>query len=276
MDFFLQRLRALDFTLFQLGGASVTLGTLFKLVLLSVLLLWFAGRVRQWMVVRVLVRFEHFDLGTRQAVASVLRYLILILGFALILQNAGIKLTALSVVAGAVGVGVGFGLQNIISNFISGLIIMLERPIKVGDRIELGPLEGTVREIGARRTTVVTPDNVAILVPNTRFITDNVVNLVYTGASVRLRVSLNVPASRLAPKRVRQLLLDVAHAQHGVLREPRPTVLQTSAGMGDAPLAYELAVWHDPYGPTRQQLASDLNCAITHALAQHVQHEPTS
>ena len=85
-----------------------------------------------------------------------MRYAVLAIGFVLILQNAGVNLTAFSVLAGAVGVGVGFGLQNIFSNFISGLIIMLERPIKVGDRVEMGGIEGTVLEIGVRRTTVIT------------------------------------------------------------------------------------------------------------------------
>ena len=90
----------------------------------------------------------------------------------MVLQNVGINLAALSVVAGAVGLGVGFGLQNVVSNFISGLIITMERPIKVGDRIEVGGVEGVVQEIGARCTTVITNDRMAILVPNQRFILD--------------------------------------------------------------------------------------------------------
>src|SRR5207248_4786455 len=118
---------------------------------------------------------------------------VLVAGFAMILQNAGINLGALTVVAGALGVGVGFGLQNIVSNFISGIIIMLERPIKVGDRVEMaGDIEGTVHEIGARSTLIFTQDQVAILVPNQKFITDTVVNLMHAERPIRLRVTLQV------------------------------------------------------------------------------------
>ena len=108
-----------------------------------------------------------------------MHYAVLVIGALLVLENAGINLTTFAVVGSALAVGVGFGLQNIISNFISGLIILLERPIEIGNRIELGGVEGIVQEIGARRTTVITPDQIAILVPNQKFITDNVTNYVY-------------------------------------------------------------------------------------------------
>ena len=190
----LERLRELDVRLFTLGGVSFNLSSALKLVLLVAALFWLAGLLRRITVQRVL-RHTPLDAGTRQAVGALVNYTVLVIGFALILQNAGINLTALSVVAGAVGVGVGFGLQNIVSNFISGVIIMFERPIRIGDRIEVAGIEGTVREIGARRTTVFTDDNVAILVPNQRFIVDNVVNHFYAHAPIRLRVPMQVPST---------------------------------------------------------------------------------
>src|SRR5438132_11010995 len=152
---FLDRLKAYDIALFTLGGVSLSLSSVLKLVLLLALLWWVAGRLHRLIVEHALTH-THFDPGTRQMVGSIVRYLVLVVGIVLILQNAGVNLSALGVLAGAVGVGVGFGLQNVVSNFISGLIIMLERPFKVGDRIEIGGIEGTVQEIGARRTTVVT------------------------------------------------------------------------------------------------------------------------
>jgi len=176
---------ASDIVLLRLGDGTLTLGTLVKLIILVAALFWFASALRGWLSSRVLRRLP-VDEGTRIAIASMLRYLVLILGMVLILQNVGINLSALGVVAGAVGVGVGFGLQNIVSNFISGVIIMLERPIKVGDRIEVGGVEGVVREISARRTTLVTMDNVAILIPNQRFIVENVINSAYLEEPVRL------------------------------------------------------------------------------------------
>ena len=259
---FIARLRAFDVPLFSLGGSQFSLFSLLQLVLAFVLLFWGAAVLRRLIVERLLGRTA-FDIGTRQAVGGFVRYVVLVIGFVLILQNAGINLTALSVVGGAIGVGIGFGLQNIISNFISGLIVMLERPIKVGDRIEVGGIEGTVREIGARRTTIVTLDHVAILVPNSRFIVDNVVNLVYTEAPLRLRVPVSV-AQGPDPAEVRRLLLDAAQAHSQVLTAPTPTVLLPS--LGGAAMGFELMVWHDARGISRQQLTSDLNYLIAERL----------
>ena len=242
-------LQALDIRLFSFGGADFTLTSLLKLTLALGLLVFVAARLRHWMVSRVLLRFQ-MDLGTRQAIGSIVRYLVLIVGVLVILQNAGINLTTFNVVAGALGVGVGFGLQNVFSNFISGLIVMFERPIKVGDRIEVAGVEGVVHEIGARRTTVVTNDNVAILLPNQRFITDNVVNVVYLERAVRLRVPVNV-AQGSSIDRVRSLLEDAAAANDRVLQQPAPSVLLLS--LGGAAMNFELVVWYQPAGCTRQQ-----------------------
>jgi small-conductance mechanosensitive channel len=252
--------------LFTLGGASVTAGGLLRTLVMLIALTWLSGWLRRWMVARALTRFHHMDLGTREAVASVVHYLVLVLGIALILQNAGIRLTALGVVAGAVGVGVGFGLQNVISNFISGLIIMLERPVKVGDPVEMGGVAGVVREIGARRTTIVTPDQVAVLVPNQRLITDNVTNMGYLGRPVRLRLPVAVPAD-VGLATLRERLLAAARAEPRVLADPPPALLITSVG-ATTPTA-ELAVWHAPTEASRQDLAAALNAQIARLL-----HEP--
>jgi small-conductance mechanosensitive channel len=256
----------LNHELFTLGGASVSAGGLLRTLAMLVALVWLSSWLRRWMVARALVRFQHMDLGTREAVASVVHYLALVLGIALILQNAGIRLTALGVVAGAVGVGVGFGLQNVISNFISGLIIMLERPVKVGDPVEMGSVSGVVREIGARRTTIVTPDQVAVLVPNQRLITDNVTNMGYLGRPVRLRLPVAVPAD-VGLATLRERLLAAARAEPRVLADPPPALLITSVGAA-TPTA-ELAVWHAPTEASRQDLAAALNAQIARLL-----HEP--
>lgn len=254
----LDRWRDYDVRLFVLGDATVTLSSLLKVLVLLAILFWFAGAMRHWLVRRALTRTE-LDEGTRQAFGAILRYVVLIVGFMLILQNAGINLTALSVVAGAVGVGVGFGLQNVFSNFVSGVIIMLERPIKVGDRVEMATVEGTVREIGARRTTIVTHDNIAILVPNQKFITDQVTNLVYAEVPIRLRLPVHV-AGDSDPALVERLMLDAARAHPQVMREPGPEVLRPT--LVGASLVFELCVWHAARGPVRRHLASELNRLI--------------
>jgi len=258
-------LAPLHWVLFRLSDTEITVGSLVKLLLLATLLFWLAGALRRWLAGRVLTRFD-IEAGTRDAVASIVRYTVLVLGMVLILQNVGINLGALSMVAGAVGVGVGFGLQNIVSNFISGLIIMLERPIKVGDRVEVANVEGVVREISARRTTVVTSDNVAILIPNQRFILDSVVNLAYLNAPVRLRVAASLAADTDVAQAER-LLKEAAGELPGVLGTPPPQVLLRS--LGGAARQFELAVWFTPARVARDELTSQLNQAIARRFAVH-------
>ena len=258
----LARLRDYDIVLFTLGGAPLSLSSVLKLLLLVGLLWWAAGRLRRLIVEHTLTH-THIDAGTRQVVGAIVRYLVLVIGIVLILQNAGVNLSALGVLAGAVGVGVGFGLQNVVSNFISGLIIMLERPFKVGDRVEIGGIEGVVQEIGARRTTLVTQDRLAVLVPNQRFILENVLNQVYEETPVRLRIALAV-ASGTDPELMRRLLCEAAREHAHVLKQPEPEVLITS--LGGAATSYELAVWHEARGPRRMQLASELNFLVGQKL----------
>ena len=256
-------LAQLNVVLFRLGDAEVTISALIKVVVLLALLVFFVRRLSRF-IDRQLGRRPSFDSGTRVFAVKLVHYTLMIVGTMAILQTFGIKLTAFAVLAGAIAFGVGFGLQQIISNFVSGLIIMFERPIKVGDRIEIGTLEGNVTEIGMRRTTVVTSDNIAILVPNSRFITDNVVNVRYHAGHVRVRLSVNVAPSA-DPAVVRRSLLDVARAHPDVLAEPPPAVrllaLQPAGNMG-----FELQVWNSSRIDARDSLVSDLNFAIREKL----------
>jgi small-conductance mechanosensitive channel len=261
--FYLGELARLNVSLFRLGDAEVTALALVKLVILLALLFAFTRRLTRFIDRRLGLR-PSFDSGTRLAVVRIVHYTLIIVGTMVILQTFGIKLTAFAVLAGAIGVGVGLGLQQIISNFISGLIIMFERPIKVGDRVELGTIEGNVTEIGMRRTTVVTSDNIAILVPNSRFIIDNVVNVGYHSARVRVRLSVTV-APAADPAQVRQSLLDVAHAHPDVLTEPAPAVRLLALQAGGA-MMFELQVWNANRIDSRDSLISDLNFAIREKL----------
>jgi len=151
-----------------------------------IVLFWFTGLLRRWLD-RRLAGYTHIDEATRQTIGTLVRYTTLMIGFLVIMQAAGINLTTFNVVAGAVGVGVGFGLQNIVSNFISGLIVMFERPVKIGDRIEVGGIEGSVVAIGARATTVLTVDNVAAIVPNQKLIIETVKNWQHGNGMWQLR-----------------------------------------------------------------------------------------
>lgn len=253
-----------DIRLLSIGNADITVSSLLKLAISAWLLSLIAGRLSRFTLGRLLAR-THMAEGQRQAVMGLVHYTVLVVGAVLILQNAGINLTAFAVVASALGVGVGFGLQNIISNFISGLIIMMERPIQVGDRIELAGVEGLVHSIGARRTTVVTPDKTVILVPNQRFITDNVTNYVFLDKAIRLRVPVTVAASSDV-RQVEQLLLQAAEGSD-VHTEPRPEVAMTS--MSAASIGLELWVWYDGQASTKQQVLSRLYFSISDRLSSH-------
>jgi small-conductance mechanosensitive channel len=255
----------LDVPLLTLGGTVFTVASVLKLVAMLLLLVLVAARLSRWTLGKLLARTA-MHAGQRSAITALVHYAVLVVGLVVILQNAGINLTAFAVVASALGVGVGFGLQNIISNFISGLIILIEQPIRVGDRIELAGVEGVVHEIGARRTTVVTPDRIAILVPNQRFITDNVTNYVHLGGPIRLKVPVQVAGdSELAE--VRRLLLEAAAERPELVREPAPEVALLSMAGGH--LALELHAWFDAGATGRQPVLAALNLAIHERLTRH-------
>lgn len=173
---FLERLNNfLEYTLVTLGSSKLTVGLLIALVFSVFILVIVTEWIKKIIVHKVLTRYQ-MDIGTRQSVGTIIRYVLLIGGFVIIIQNSGIDLSALGILAGALGVGIGFGLQNITNNFISGLIILFERPIKVGDRIEVGDVNGDVIKISSRSTMIVTNDNISIIVPNSQFIDSPVIN----------------------------------------------------------------------------------------------------
>ena len=161
-------------------GTPFTLGKLIVLFVLLAVLFYVNRRFTRWVVDSLLARRD-LDIGVQTAVGTLVRYAVATIGVIVILEAVGIDLSAFAVLAGAVGVGLGFGLQNVTSNFVSGLIILIERPIKVGDRVEIGSIHGEVRRIGARATTVVTDENIAIIVPNSQFIAERVTNWSHTG-----------------------------------------------------------------------------------------------
>lgn len=250
--------RYLEIPLMKLGGAPVTLWAIIQLVVLVALLFYLSGKLRTWIVEQFLTR-TRMELGARQATGSIIRYTVIAIGFIVILQTAGIDLTALNVLAGAVGIGLGFGLQNIVNNFISGIIILFERPIKVGDRIVVGNVEGDVVHIGGRSTTVVTNDNITIIVPNSKFITENVVNWSHNDRKVRFRIP--VPVSYGSDVQlVERLLLEVAADNPDVLEKPPPAVRLIE--FGDSGLNFELRAWSTTLIHRRGLLTSNLNYAI--------------
>jgi len=248
----------LNYRIFTLGEAHITPLNVIYLILLTGLLFWLSNKLKTILIERVLGR-THLDLGARVAIGTITRYFLLFVGFLIILQTVGINLTTLNVLAGAIGIGVGFGLQNVASNFISGLIIMFERPIKIGDRIEVGDINGKVTGIGARSTTVRTNDNITIIVPNSKFIEENVVNWSFEENIVRFRVAVGV-AYDSDISLVKNLLLEVARENKDVLEEPKSAVRLIE--FGDSSINLQLWVWTKTKLQRKAAFISDLNFAI--------------
>jgi small-conductance mechanosensitive channel len=259
ITFLLNQIRSwFDITLFRLAGNDVTLSGLVTFTILVVLLFYISGRMRRWIADTLLVR-GHIEEGVRQSVATILRYVMVVAGLLIILQTMGIELTTLTVFAGTVGIGVGFGLQNIANNFVSGLIILFERPVKIGDRIEVGDVNGRVVDIASRSTTVVTNDNVAIIIPNSKFIVENVINWSYNDPKIRFKVPVTV-AYGSDVRVVEKALLEVARANPDVLEDPAPSVRLVE--FGDNGIQFALLVWSESRVHWKGRLISQLNFSI--------------
>lgn len=228
-----------QFRLFSLSGADFTMGDVIYFVVSIALIIYIAGWIKNLLVNKILSRYQ-LDIGIRQSIGTIIRYIILIIGFFVIIQTAGIDLSALGLVAGALGVGIGFGLQNVTNNFISGIIILFERPIKVGDRIEVGEISGDVVRISARATSIITNDNISVIVPNSDFINSTVINWSHNDRMVRFNFPIRV-SYKENPERIKSILLRVYEKNQGVLKNPKPDVLFDS--YDEDCLNFILRVW---------------------------------
>lgn len=253
-----------------LPRSGITVASVLLLLILFGAVILVERIFRRHFVSRVLRR-THLTPPLQFTLGRILGYGILALGFYISFQIVGIDLSSLAILAGAVGVGLGFGLQNIISNFISGLIILAERPIAIGDRIEIGGVAGQVRAISLRSTTVITSDNIAIIVPNADFITQRVTNWSYEDPRVRFRIPFGVAyGTDLAL--LKKLMMAVADGHPAALKTPKPELL--FVGFGDSSLNFELAVWSELGENAPRQFRSDLFYAIEAKLRQHAVEIP--
>jgi small-conductance mechanosensitive channel len=193
------------------------------------------------------------------AISQIVANVVLFVGIFVVLENTGIHLAALTVFAGAVGVGVGFGLQNIASNFISGLVILAERPITIGDRVEVAGIAGQVQLIRARSTVIRTNDNITMIVPNTKFIDSPVTNWTYGDPRVRFRIPVGV-AYGSDIDTVREALLAAGRENPNTLKDPGPSVFL--AKFGESSIDFELVVWSSEMSYRPRRYRSDLNFAI--------------
>jgi potassium-dependent mechanosensitive channel len=206
----------------------------------------------------------HLARGLPYAISTVLNYLILLIGFFLALAALGVDMTRFTILAGAFSVGIGFGLQNVINNFVSGLILLFERPIKVGDVVQIDASTGVVQRIGIRASIVRTPDGAEIIVPNGNLISNNVTN--WTFSDRRRAIQIPVTASRGAdPVKVIDLVKKLVASNEKVARQPAPQVYFSSVTGGV--LNFELRAWTDQYEDW-VRIRSDLALAINAALVK--------
>ena len=239
-----------------------TVGHLIELVVLLAVV-WIAEMIfRRVFLARALSR-SRLRPSVKFAITKIARYVVLALGIYLSLEAVEINLSSLAFLAGALGVGIGFGLQNIVSNFISGLIILTEAPIALGDRVEVSGTMGVVKEINLRSTTVTTGDNISIIIPNSNLITGPVVNWSHGDPTVRTRLKIGV-AYGTDIEKLRALMLEVAAAEPDILKTPAPDLI--FVGYGDSAINFELAVWSSMTVERPLRFKSRLFYAIHKAL----------
>lgn len=264
-NFIDQLKEVMNFVIFNVSGTKFTLITLIYIIIASALLIFLSKRITRLLENKLLAT-AIAEKGTRSAIVTIIRYAILLLGFFFIFKTAGFDLGAFSWMLGALGVGLGFGLQNITSNFISGIIILFERPIKIGDRIQVGDISGDVTSISMRSTTIVTNDNISIIVPNSKFINDNVINWSHNDRRIRVHYPVSV-SYKEDPEKVKEIVLNIANNHPDVLKNPEPAFWFVE--YGDNSLNFELVVWTSTYIQKPVVLKSRLYYIIFKEFAKH-------
>ena len=254
----------LQFKLFTLNQTPVTLMSLVIFLIIFMFLLILSGYLSRLLRSRVLPKF-HLEESIIYNISRVFYYAFLVMSTAFSFQFIGIDFSGLVVVFGFLSVGIGFGLQNITSNFISGLILLFERPIKIGDRVTVGGTEGDVVEIKMRSTVIRSLDNISIIVPNSEFVSAQVIN--WSHGDKKVRIGINVGVSYQSDlDTVLRTLREVADEHGEILKNPQPFVRLKE--FGDSSWNMFMGVWiNEPEDYYR--IRSDLNCAIVRKFREN-------
>ncbi len=249
----------LDFQLFQLGGNPITVLHVAMSVFALIFTYFLAHSVHRLLTRYVLTEVEP---APRYVIARFTQYLVWLIGIAVAIELLNVDLTALTFVAGALGIGIGFGLQNVVNNLVSGVVLLLEQPVRYRDRVSIENVEGQVEHINFRSTTILTNDNITIIVPNSQLINQAVINWSHGDPRIRVHVPVGV-AYGSDVELVTETLLAVARGEQDVLSSPEPEVRFLE--FGDSSLNFELLVWSDE-PPNYHRLRSKLNYAIDAAF----------
>jgi small-conductance mechanosensitive channel len=251
-------IQALDAAAFTAGGMRISLLTIVNGILLISLLLWAAITLARVLETQ-LGRVDGVTPAARVLVGKVVRIALLTIAVLVGLTSIGIDFTAVAVFSGAIGVGIGFGLQKVVSNLISGMILLLDRSIKPGDVIEIGEAYGWISKLGARYAAIVTRDGKEYLIPNEDLITQQVVNWSFSDRAVRLKIGVGVSYQSDVRKAL-DLMMEAAQENDRVLKAPPPAT--RLIGFGDNSVDLELRIWvNDPEAGV-VNVASDIRLAI--------------
>ena len=256
--------KVFNITLFELNKTPVTISSILMFFIVIGIFILISRLLNKSMISKILSRLK-IDEATRYNMLRVIHYIIMIIGAIVAFQFIGIDLSGLAVIFGLLSVGIGFGLQNVTSNFISGLILLFERPIVIGDRITVGDTEGDVLEIKIRSTTIQTLNNITIIVPNSEFISSNVINWSHGDPKIRLDIAVGVSYNSDVDA-VLKSLHEVAEEHPKVLKNPQHDVLFRD--FGDSAWNMMLRVWVGT--PKNHHIVrSELNIAIVNKFRKY-------
>lgn len=228
-----------DFQVLNLDGKSITVGTITIALLLCFGAYFLSRAISKVLFKRVLVHLP-LEEGMKHVWKTVTFYIFLFVFILFIMHLLNIPITVFTVLGGALAIGVGFGSQNIVNNFISGLVILMERPLKLGDVISVDGIEGRVEFIGARSTKIKTVDNTHIVVPNSSFLEKNVLNWTLSDDVMRVSIDVGVAYNSDIHK-VKEILDGIMEAEPRVLSQPRPVILLHN--FGNSAIEFKVYFW---------------------------------
>lgn len=255
----------LDATSFELGKLHISILSVIKGILMLAILLWGSSLTGRLIEAR-LAAVSTVTPSTRVLLGKTIRIALVIAAILIALATVGIDITAIAVFSGALGVGLGFGLQKIVSNLVSGMILLMDRSIKPGDVIEVGEAYGWISKLGARYAAIVTRDGKEYLIPNEDLITHQVVNWSFTNKAVRLHVPFGV-SYESDPRLVMKLAEEAARAISRVLTSPPPACRFTA--FGDSALLFDLRIWVSDPESGVENVSSDIRLKIWDAFKEN-------
>lgn len=263
-DFFSYIREILNFQLFRVSDAPVTVASVLLFFLLLTLFIFAGIFVRRALNRRVFQRLK-MDSGTSYTLSKITQYVVITIGVLISFNFVGINLSSLTVIFGLLSVGIGFGLQNVTANFISGLIILFERPISIGDRVMVTDIEGDVTEINIRSTMVRTVNNVFIIVPNSEFVSKDVINYSHGDPTYRLDIDVGVSYGSDLDV-VLKALKEVADTNSTVMKKPDPEVHLIE--FGESAWNMQLRAWI-PNVKEYPRIRNELNQSIVRTFKRY-------